>query len=607
MTLMVSGRPPAMRPVRFHSQSFQKDPSMTRTIRNTYEKKVSKLFVTFRYKATKMLMERTFGSSEYTITRVNFPNLTNGLLYLIASEITAPGEALASAMVNESLKAGKLRAGAFLRSVGIIASISDINVDPRVYEIIKERNIAALNGITDDMAKTIKAELSEGILKGEDMRRLSKRVSEATGVPMQRARVMARTETMFAFNHAKDEEFRKYGVKKVEWVAALDERMCPKCGSFHGKVYPIDEAPDCPNHPNCLIDGQYPVLTSKGWKPISKISIGELVLTHKGRFRPVTQTFKIPRQKTDITRIKVRSGTGQPNILSLTPDHPVLIGDSWIAAKDVKPGDNISFLAGECARCGRPVEFYKKYCSVRCNSLDITDRQWSDPEHRANISAKASAQMRREYAAGIRNGQTITAKAHEKTREMVADGTHPLMNPEVHAKAARSLGSKNYGKTWIEEKFGWALSQSGIEAEPQFRVPAPNDSRGRPHYYFLDFAIPEHKIAIECDGHIWHDEERDRVRQNYIESQGWMFLRYSDDEIKNDLFGCVNEVSRVLANHEGDYHFLDAPVVAVETFTPRRLKTLWNLSVLEDESFVAKGFVVHNCRCTTIPRIDEVK
>jgi len=224
------------------------------------------------------------------------------------------------------------------------------------------------------------------------------------------------------------------------------------------------------------------------------------------------------------------------------------------------------------------------------------------------MSAKTTAQLRREYAAGIRNGQEITAKAHEKTREMVADGTHPLLNPENHAKAARSLGSKNYGKTWIEEKFGWALSQSGIEATPQFRVPAPSDSRGRPHYYFIDFAIPKHKIAIECDGSTWHtDAEHDRKRQDHIEAQGWTVLRYSDDEIKKDLFGCVNEVSRVLANHEGDYHFLDAPVVSVETFSAKRAKTLWNLSVLDDESFVAKGFVVHNCRCTTIPVIDEVK
>lgn len=438
--------------IRFHSQSFQKDPSFTRTIRRTYERKVARLFFSFRHKALETMSERTFESP--SVSRISFTDLSDSIIYLIGSEITAPGESLIAQMVQESLKAGKHRAGAFLRSVGVTASFGEISVDPRVYEIIKERNIAALKGITDEMSKTIKAQLSEGIVKGEPMRKLAKRVSESTGVPIQRARTMARTETMFAFNTAKDEEFRKYGVEKVEWVAALDERMCPVCGKLHGKVFEIDQCPPCPAHPNCLIDGQYPILTSKGWMPISNISVGDLVLTHNGRFRPVAQTFKIPDQRTEITRIKVRSGIGQPNILSLTPDHPVLISGSWVAAKDVKPGDNIAFLAGE------------------------------------------------------------------------------------------------------------------------------------------------------CDGTAWHNEEHDSKRQNFIESQGWTFLRYSDSQIKNDLFGCVNEVSRVLANHEGDYHFINAPVVGVETFQPKRTKTLWNLSVSEDESFVAKGFVVHNCRCVTIPYID---
>ncbi|HOO04694.1 MAG TPA: phage minor head protein, partial [Methanomassiliicoccales archaeon] len=113
------------------------------------------------------------------------------------------------------------------------------------------RNLAALKGITDDMSKKISSELSEGILKGEDMRRLSKRITESTNIPIERARVMARTETMYAFNIAANEEYKAYGVGKVEWVAALDERMCDICGKYHGKIYPIDEAPDAPAHPNC--------------------------------------------------------------------------------------------------------------------------------------------------------------------------------------------------------------------------------------------------------------------------------------------------------------------------------------------------------------------
>ena len=33
--------------------------------------------------------------------------------------------------------------------------------------------------------------------------------------------------------------------------------------------------------------------------------------------------------------------------------------------------------------------------------------------------------------------------------------------------------------------------------------------------------------------------------------------------------------------------------------------TLYNLSVEEDESYIAKGMVVHNCRCIALPTMPE--
>jgi len=252
MTIFDEARPVAPKKIRFYSQSFQKDPSMTRTIRRTYERKIATLFVNYRKKAMSLLEGRSFEAASPDVSRINFTNLSDAFIYLIGSEITDPGRVLIELMVNESLKAGKRRGIDFLRSVGkVTASVDEIFVDPRVYDVILERNLSALKGITDDMEKRIKAELSEGIVKGEGMNKLAKRISESTTVPMQRARVMARTETMFAFNTAKDEEFRRYGIERVEWVAALDERMCPTCGSYHGKIFTMDECPPCPAHPNC--------------------------------------------------------------------------------------------------------------------------------------------------------------------------------------------------------------------------------------------------------------------------------------------------------------------------------------------------------------------
>lgn len=46
--------------------------------------------------------------------------------------------------------------------------------------------------------------------------------------------------------------------------------------------------------------------------------------------------------------------------------------------------------------------------------------------------------------------------------------------------------------------------------------------------YFVDFANPFLKIAIEIDGKKWHqDVEKDMVRQRDIEQDGWRFLRFS--------------------------------------------------------------------------------
>lgn len=46
--------------------------------------------------------------------------------------------------------------------------------------------------------------------------------------------------------------------------------------------------------------------------------------------------------------------------------------------------------------------------------------------------------------------------------------------------------------------------------------------------YFLDFADPIKKIAIEIDGLKFHkDKEKDKVRQKEIEKLGWKFYRFN--------------------------------------------------------------------------------
>lgn len=45
----------------------------------------------------------------------------------------------------------------------------------------------------------------------------------------------------------------------------------------------------------------------------------------------------------------------------------------------------------------------------------------------------------------------------------------------------------------------------------------------------IDFAYPQHRLAIECDGYLFHSGRqawsRDRDRSNLLTSAGWRILR----------------------------------------------------------------------------------
>lgn len=50
--------------------------------------------------------------------------------------------------------------------------------------------------------------------------------------------------------------------------------------------------------------------------------------------------------------------------------------------------------------------------------------------------------------------------------------------------------------------------------------------------YFIDFACPMLKIGIECDGNAWHDNERDRIRDEKLADIGWTIFRIEGHECK---------------------------------------------------------------------------
>lgn len=67
----------------------------------------------------------------------------------------------------------------------------------------------------------------------------------------------------------------------------------------------------------------------------------------------------------------------------------------------------------------------------------------------------------------------------------------------------------------------------------------------------FDFAIISSKLFIECDGDYWHNVpknmKQDRLKERYCRDYGWILIRFSEGNIKNDLEGCRETIKRVLS------------------------------------------------------------
>jgi len=69
----------------------------------------------------------------------------------------------------------------------------------------------------------------------------------------------------------------------------------------------------------------------------------------------------------------------------------------------------------------------------------------------------------------------------------------------------------------------------------------------------IDIAFVAERLCVELDGWQWHakhleDFKRDRRRQNLLVIHGWRVLRFTADDIHNDLDGCLNLIDVSLNN-----------------------------------------------------------
>lgn len=115
------------------------------------------------------------------------------------------------------------------------------------YKTFTEESTILLNhtnriiGINDTVYKNIIESINEGIINNESMGSISERVRKVFSETKKRVRTIVKTETNSLSNDFLNENYKKNGVEKKEWLSALDESVRESHLIIDGEVKNIDE------------------------------------------------------------------------------------------------------------------------------------------------------------------------------------------------------------------------------------------------------------------------------------------------------------------------------------------------------------------------------
>lgn len=118
-------------------------------------------------------------------------------------------------------------------------------------EALVNRNLDLLDGLCDDIRDKMVSVLVDGLSQGKGIDEIIDDMEEAGVAYGYTAERIARTEIMYGLNEGALERYKEDDIEKVQWLAGPDDRICEDCEEMDGTIYPIDEAPELPLHPNC--------------------------------------------------------------------------------------------------------------------------------------------------------------------------------------------------------------------------------------------------------------------------------------------------------------------------------------------------------------------
>lgn len=233
-----------------------------------------------------------------------------------AADVQASGIAVAGTSVREMALPGV--SDSALRALGVVWNRPDPEAIARLIEYTagaawQER----LNRYGEGVGTLARQTVVRGMAAGQGPLATARQLrSVVEDLPAAYANTMMRTLQLTSYRDAQvaHRVANSHIITEQIRIAVLDERTCFPAGTM--------------------------VRTTSGDKPIEMVSVGDLVLTHLGRYQKVNATM---RRDYSGVMVTMRHNGGS---LTATANHPILVtrggNRDWITAESIKPGDCVT-------------------------------------------------------------------------------------------------------------------------------------------------------------------------------------------------------------------------------------------------------------------------
>ena len=218
-----------------------------------------------------------------------------------------------------------------------------------------------LGQLASTNADAVSAAIIEAVGLGYSPIKLARTINSTLGVGLTDALRMSRTVQLWTYREATRANYAANSDIVFGWIWFAElSGACMSCVNQHGSIHKLEETLDDHFNGRCLAPGQL-VVTGRGLVPIEDVARGDYVLTHKNRMKKVVSTSK---RKFDGSTYTFNLGN---RTLEVTPDHPILTGRGWVAAKHCNISDTFFVLNSGLVRASnrRIVQpFLDRYASL---------------------------------------------------------------------------------------------------------------------------------------------------------------------------------------------------------------------------------------------------